>query len=162
MQAKLTSFSDLYLRTPLQLLLHQWEKPKKRHNSPVICRLDLGNWSVLLPWIQAECVVETGAIGGTGLIMQSVQESLNTLGTPSPSWRDNISVLHYGWQNLFLPRNNWQLLEVPVPAQRWVAYSKRCPAIRPTPLSRGPPAQLAAALESGHADILFMSSRWMP
>ena len=48
----------------------------------MICRSDLGNRSVLRPWIQAECVVETGAIGGTGLIMQSVQESLNTLGTP--------------------------------------------------------------------------------
>jgi hypothetical protein len=32
----------------------------------VICRSDLGNRSVLRPWIQAECVVETGAIGGTG------------------------------------------------------------------------------------------------
>lgn len=115
MQAKLTSSTDLHLRliTPLQLLLHQWEKPKKRR---VICRLDLGNRSVLLHWIQAECVVETGAIGATGLIMQSVQESLNTLGTPSRSWRDGMSVLHYGWQNLFLPGNNWQLLDVPVPA----------------------------------------------
>lgn len=45
-----------------------------------------------------------------------------------------------------------------MPAQHWVAYSKRCPVLRPASLSRGP------LLSSGVwtcTDILFMSSHSM-
>jgi hypothetical protein len=150
MQCKLNQqrWSGL-IRTLLQLSLSKWKKSKRRRTSPSELRFGSGQL-ICGPGSKQSALRRDRVYWRYRPNHAKRSGIIKPLG--DPFWLvDDISVLHYGWQNLSLPRNYWQLLvyQCLLSAEWHTASTVRC---------SGRHLYLAApcaALESGHADLFL-------